>query len=405
MAPKVNHRLARYQLQQLRQKNEELIDDFLTRCHNQATKCRFRDKAESDERLIEQIIIGTKHKKVQEKLLEKGEQLSLDEAIDIARTHEATLSQMEQLDDSENSKDVHGVKGSDIAKPKKCPNCGLEHLLKPREKCPAYGSECLNCHKEHHWARVCRSRNQEGTCRRQRNRQNNRSRPRSKSKERHNRRRSASAKRRNEERRELSDQFESITFESITVNAIEPRAGHTDEVFVTVSIDLDSTSKRQTALKAKLDTGAQGNVLPLRLYRRMYPQNITPEGFPKPGVLEQSQTVLTAYGGAKLIQHGKCKIPCNFKGRKSVATFYVTEADGPAIIGLPTSLELNLVTLNCSLEQSSVLDISQRPNEVPPVKDKDDLMNRYPDCFDGIGKFQGQYHITVDPSVPPVVHA
>ena len=189
------------------------------------------------------------------------------------------------------------------------------------------------------------------------------------------------------------------------MNAIEPRAGHTDEVFVTVSIDLDSTSKRQTALKAKLDTGAQGNVLPLRLYRRMYPQNITPEGFPKPGVLEQSQTVLTAYGGAKLIQHGKCKIPCNFKGRKSVATFYVTEADGPAIIGLPTSLELNLVTLNCSLEQSSVLDISQRPNEVPPVKDKDDLMNRYPDCFDGIGKFQGQYHITVDPSVPLVVHA
>ena len=32
-------------------------------------------------------------------------------------------------------------------------------------------------------------------------------------------------------------------------------------------------------------------------------------------------------------------------------------------------------------------------------------MKQYPDCFDGIGKFQGQYHITVDPSVPPVVQA
>ena len=31
--------------------------------------------------------------------------------------------------------------------------------------------------------------------------------------------------------------------------------------------------------------------------------------------------------------------------------------------------------------------------------------SQYPDCFNGIGKFQGQYHITVDPSVPPVVHA
>ena len=31
-------------------------------------------------------------------------------------------------------------------------------------------------------------------------------------------------------------------------------------------------------------------------------------------------------------------------------------------------------------------------------------MKRYPDCFDGVGKFQGQYHITVGPSVPLVVH-
>ena len=40
-----------------------------------------------------------------------------------------------------------------------------------------------------------------------------------------------------------------------------------------------------------------------------------------------------------------------------------------------------------------------------PMRDKDDLVSQYPDCFDGIGKFPGQYHITVDQSVPPVVHA
>ena len=57
--------------------------------------------------------------------------------------------------------------------------------------------------------------------------------------------------------------------------------------------------------------------------------------------------MLTAYGGTKIVQHGICKIPCEFQNRKSVAAFFVTEADGPAIIGLPTSLELDLVTLNC----------------------------------------------------------
>ena len=170
---------------------------------------------------------------------------------------------------------------------------------------------------------------------------------------------------------------------------------------MTVNIGLHSISSRRTALKAKLDTGAQGNILPLRLYRQMYPENLSPEGFPEPGALDHSPTVLTAYGGAKLVHHGKCKIACDFNGRKSVATFFVTEADGPAIIGLPTSLELNLVTLNCSVQQSQ----QSPPERATPIKDKDDLVKQYPDCFNGIGKFQGQYHITVDPSVPPVVHA
>ena len=137
----------------------------------------------------------------------------------------------------------------------------------------------------------------------------------------------------------------------------------------------------------------------------MYPENLTPEGFPKPGVLERSPTVLTAYEGAKLVQHGKCRIDCDFNGQKSVATFFVTEADGPAIIGLPTCLDLNLVTRNCSVQQSSPLNANRTREQVTSIKDKDELVNRYPDCFDGVGKFQGQYHITVDPSVPPLVHA
>ena len=396
----MNHRLVRYQLQQLRQKNDEFVDVFLTRCRNQATRCRFRDNDETDERLIEQLIVGTKHKKVQERLLEKGEQLTLDEAINIARTYEATQSQMEEFD-GESNKDIHGINENESEnKAKKCPNCGLDHPLQPRKKCPAYGSMCLNCQKENHWARVCRSRNQGGTRGRQRNRENPRSRHHSRSIDRRNRRRSASGKCRDGNRRELSDQFETITFESITVDVIGPQAQPANEVFVTVNVDLHSISSRPAALKAKLDTGAQGNILPLRLYRRMYPENLTSEGFPKPGVLEHSSTVLTAYGGAKLVQHGKCRIDCVFNGRKSEATFFVTEADGPAIIGLSTCLELNLVTLNCSVQQGSPLNANRTCEQVTLIKDKGDLVKRHPDCFDGVRKFQGQYHITVDPSVP-----
>ena len=88
----------------------------------------------------------------------------------------------------------------------------------------------------------------------------------------------------------------------------------------------------------------------------MYPQNLTAEGYPKPNILAKSTTVLSAYGGTQLTQHGICKIPCEFNGKKSVASFFVTEAEGPAIIGLPTSLELDLGTLSCSVQKKSTPD-------------------------------------------------
>ena len=46
---------------------------------------------------------------------------------------------------------------------------------------------------------------------------------------------------------------------------------------------------------AKLYTGAQRNILPLSLYRRIYTENLTQEGFHKLGVLKNSTTVLTAF--------------------------------------------------------------------------------------------------------------
>ena len=82
-----------------------------------------------------------------------------------------------------------------------------------------------------------------------------------------------------------------ITFEYITVGAITPRNLCEDKVFVTVGIDLHKLSNRPTILKAKLDTGAQGNILPLQLYHRMYPEYLTPDGFPKPEAVQQNSQI------------------------------------------------------------------------------------------------------------------
>ena len=64
---------------------------------------------------------------------------------------------------------------------------------------------------------------------------------------------------------------------------------------------------------------------------------------------------------------------------------------------------MKLVTLNYSLQHESIGEAStERQAGSPEAKTK--VLTRYPDCFEGIGCFKGEYHITLDPKVPPVIH-
>ncbi|XP_041464585.1 uncharacterized protein K02A2.6-like [Lytechinus variegatus] len=76
-------------------------------------------------------------------------------------------------------------------------------------------------------------------------------------------------------------------------------------------------------------------------------------------------------------------------------TFYIVDTKSPAILGLPSSKAMKLVILNCSVQQKEQL----------PLRDKRDLQQRFPDCFTGIGRFPGEFHITLMEDAHPVVHA
>ena len=143
----------------------ESTDDFLCCCRNLAVKCKFKDVAEINTRLLEQLIIGTRHKSVQERLLEKGDQLkSLDEALEIAGTQEATVSQMAQLSVTSPA-DLSFVKKSAPKKSKKfvwtkkkktCLFCGNDEH--DRSVCPAHSVECNFLQKLGHFAAVCQKK-------------------------------------------------------------------------------------------------------------------------------------------------------------------------------------------------------------------------------------------------------
>ena len=121
------------------------------------------------------------------------------------------------------------------------------------------------------------------------------------------------------------------------------------EVFVSINRNLPQGTHKNTVLKAKLDTGAQGNILPMRLYRQMYPHNLDDHRSLRP--VSSSDVILTAYGGSQIKHHVTVTIPCSYKGENARASFYVTDTPGPAIIGLPTSTDLKLLTLNFCIEQ------------------------------------------------------
>ena len=154
--PKSNFRIARLQLQKMKQEDES-IDNYVSRIKLQAFKCKFRDETDIQDRVIEQLIQGTRHPEVQKELLGKDNKLTLDQAIDISRSYEASVEHMKQLTIASAApvSSVHGI--SRVGK-QKCMFCGLDHKLRPRNRCPAFGSTCSACGKPNHWRVVCKSK-------------------------------------------------------------------------------------------------------------------------------------------------------------------------------------------------------------------------------------------------------
>ena len=150
-------------------------------------------------------------------------------------------------------------------------------------------------------------------------------------------------------------------------------------------------------LRSKVDSGAEGNTLPLRMFRGMYPGHLTKDGVPKPQSVHNSSARLFAYNETPVMHFGSVRLPCRFNNSTWLyATFYIVESRGPAIIGCDTGLELKLLTLHT------------RINEIKhsaQISSTDVLVRQYPDQFDKIGNFPGEYHIVLDPDVQPVVHA
>ena len=80
-------------------------------------------------------------------------------------------------------------------------------------------------------------------------------------------------------------------------------------------------------MKAKVDDGAEANILPLDSFRFMFRNALNEEGYPEEGFLKKSRMNLECYDDSRLINHGSITLRLQHYSKRSFQdhTFYVVE--------------------------------------------------------------------------------
>ncbi len=120
-----NFRVHRLNLISYKQQEMESIDEFYTRCWALAMKWKFGKSL--DERIIDQLIIGTCMAESRRELLKGDENLTIDNALNQCRAHEASEAHMKAFEKAGTSR-VDAV----TQKPRQkqvtdCKFCALDH--------------------------------------------------------------------------------------------------------------------------------------------------------------------------------------------------------------------------------------------------------------------------------------
>ncbi|PIK45946.1 hypothetical protein BSL78_17195 [Apostichopus japonicus] len=345
----------------------------------------------SGERLVEQIIASTPISEFQKELLSQPKEFTIQKALELGRRYEAAAAHITDI------QAMQSKPTSQIAtinkKGTRCRNCGGDHV---KGNCPARNDQCRACGKMGHWAKLClTTKFKKGGQSKSKSRQSH-------SRGAHRSRNNFDSHSNNQPRtnkhiesiQQLPDREDQIAkeLESFSFSSIKVSSMHSSETRnqVHANIDIKLNNKPGVhSLNIKVDTGAEGNTLPMRIYRNMYPEHIDHTGKPTPGFLKETNCVLTAYNDEVIKCFGTTTLESRFQEEWLQTTFFVVDVTGPAILGLNSCRDLHLITLHCAItkEQSNINSIQ-------------DLKQAYPNQFDKIGEFQNEHKLVLDPNVP-----
>ncbi|XP_062511800.1 uncharacterized protein K02A2.6-like [Corticium candelabrum] len=392
----------RHTFRQMRQNDDESVDQFASRLRMQAKHCNFQDE---DDQLRDQLIEHIRDARLRRKLLETVD-IQLRDVLKTARVWESVDQQARGMQHALTPAAVtnaSGKKPDDIAAVRyrrqlskgqakthsdapACTHCGRSGHYARSEACPARGKTCNKCHKRNHFASQCRSQGVSASS--------------SGSPQRRGTNHASDRRQKHRPPARRSDRAHQVTASS------QPDSGEDeDESFAFTIGDYDgqmskqlSTSTPTTMIslngvttQALIDSGASCNIMGDDLFHKLCSQglNVT---------LRVTSKTLYAYASRQPLDVvGQFTANATIHGRTTPTEFVVIRSKGQLLLGRKSAQQFGVLRLK-----------PERPHTAHMVNTSGDqfrvdIEQRYPQLFHGVGKLDGyQAHIHIDPQVRPV---
>ena len=390
--PESNKTLSRFKFRGLKQKQGQSCDTYMSKLRLSIVECRYPENVQ-DELLKDQYIFSLSIKEIQDHLL--GEILAEDtpeKCLFESRRIESKIEQQKLLgiktsmtyDSIQNRgrQKSHGKRQGRGRSNSTIPNCKYCDKAHNKGNCPACGKKCQKCGHENHFKAMCKSGSKSNEGKRDHSKQRFKK---GKGKKFH-----GVCKDNEGVMDDLTEQVQSLFYNDVRFNAINTRM-HT-------SVECETPDGKCSENTFKIDTGADGNLMPISLFTRLF-SHVSLDALKR--TIDKGVT-LYAYNNTQIKQYGTCNIKLNFKGRSTIGTFFIVEHE-TTIIGIHDAEKLGLIRVNFNLVEEEKTKI-KIINEVKESQEfKRQIEEKYPELFKGIGLMKGEINIKLkDGTVPHI---
>ena len=153
----------------------------------------------------------------------------------------------------------------------------------------------------------------------------------------------------------------SIEFSEANVAAIANSKGKRQVIMAKLDVKPPNVSRKVT-FHVKADTGSNGNILPMRCLRQMYPN--ADRKFS--GILKLMNATLTTINNTNIHTYGTIEMPSSLdKSAPIELLFFICDTTGPAILSCDASERLGIISVKESKNISIVKEKSGYARSYP----------------------------------------